>query len=219
MKGSRGPAEERALLVRALKEEGIVRSKAVEDALMDVPRELFVPAEMKDQAYRDHPLPIGHGQTISAPHMVAIMAEELAAEKGLKVLEIGCGSGYHAAVVSRLVGREGKVVSIERVPELVAFAKGNLRAAGIENVEVIEGDGSVGYRNGAPYDRIYYTCAAPDVPREVIEQVAGNGSILAVIGPKYSSQRLLRLTVRSGKVSTEHLTWCIFVPLLGEKGY
>ncbi|MGA1792895.1 MAG: protein-L-isoaspartate(D-aspartate) O-methyltransferase [Thermoplasmatota archaeon] len=210
---------QRTMIVHDLFDRGDIRSQQVKEAMMSVPREHFVPLILKLEAYLDRPLPIGHGQTISAPHMVAIMADEMDACPGQKVLEIGTGSGYHAAVVSRLVLPGGHVYTVERVRPLVKFAEGNLAKAGIDNVTVMEGDGSIGLPEHAPYDRIYYTCAAPDVPEKVIEQLAEGGSILAVVGPRNGVQRLLRMKKAGGSMTTESLTHCVFVPLIGELGY
>jgi protein-L-isoaspartate(D-aspartate) O-methyltransferase len=139
-------------------------SDRVVEAMDRTSRELFVPDGIRHMAYEDHPLPIGESQTISAPHMVAIMCDVLDIHEGMKVLDVGTGSGYHAAVMADLVGPEGHVYSIERIPELVVYAKRNLREAGIENVTVVEGDGSCGLRDFAPYDRINVAATAPKVP-------------------------------------------------------
>lgn len=212
--------QKRRKLVEKLESENIIRSERVRTAFLEVEREEFVPATMKGKAYVDSPLPIGKGQTISAPHMVAIMAEELHVSQGMKVLEIGGGSGYHAAIVSRLVGENGMVISIERVGELAESARRSFRSAGIENVEMMIGDGSEGYEKEAPYDRIYYTCAAPFLPREVKDQLKVGGMILSVEGSPLSSQRLIRYTKdEDGNLTSENLTYCIFVPLIGKHGH
>jgi SAM-dependent methyltransferase len=126
-----------------------------------VPRELFVPEELRSEAYYDLPLPIGFGQTISAPHMVAIMCEILDLQEGMTVLEVGGGRGYHAAVMAYMVGPKGHVYSVERIPELVARARENLSKAGITNVTMVEGDGSLGLPEHAPYDRISVAAMRP----------------------------------------------------------
>jgi protein-L-isoaspartate(D-aspartate) O-methyltransferase len=206
-------------LIRNLINEGIIRSREVERAMLSVDRSFFVPGRSKREAYFDHPLQIGEGQTISAPHMVAIMAEELLVHNGHKVLEIGGGSGYHAAVISRMVGPEGHVYTVERIPSLVKWGRENIRKAGIDNVTFVEGDGSTGYEKGSPYDRIYYTCAAPNVPQMVLDQLNDGGIILGIVGPKHGVQRLMRYTKIGGKIEKEGLTRCVFVPLIGEMGY
>ena len=210
---------QRRTLVNELYSRGDIRSQGVRSAMLSVPREHFVPALLKRESYLDRPLPIGKGQTISAPHMVAIMADEMDAGPGQKVLEIGTGSGYHAAVVSRLIVPGGHVYTVERLGSLVRSSRENLSRAGIDNVTVVEGDGSIGFPDSAPYDRIYYTCAAPDVPSTVLEQLAEGGLILAVVGPKSGVQRLVRLRKKGGRMIEERLTHCVFVPLIGELGY
>jgi protein-L-isoaspartate(D-aspartate) O-methyltransferase len=219
MKEEPGTKRPHSRLINALWDRGDIRSDKVRMAMLEVKREYFVPKLLKWDAYMDRPLPIGNGQTISAPHMVAIMAEEMEAMPGQKVLEIGSGSGYHAAVISRLILPDGHVFSVERIGPLADFARNNIMASGIENVTIIEGDGSVGLEEHAPYDRIYYTCAAPDVPDKVMKQLSDGGKLLAVIGPKHGTQRLIRLTKDGGKIIRELLSFCVFVPLIGELGY
>ena len=152
----------RAKLIQHLRNE--IRDERVLKAMSLIPRELFVPSKEKKLAYEDRPLPIGFGQTISAPHMVAIMCEALDIKKGQKILEIGAGSGYHAAVVSSLVGDEGHIYTIERIEELGKFAEKNLKKEGFKNTTIIIGDGSEGMKKFQPYDRIYVTCASPRLP-------------------------------------------------------
>jgi protein-L-isoaspartate(D-aspartate) O-methyltransferase len=175
---------ERNRLVDNLKLRGHVTSKAVEDAMRKVPREEFLPADLREEAYVDSPLPIGDGQTISAPHMVAIMAESLELMLGQKILEVGTGSGYHAAVCAEVIGPEGHVYSIERIAALASFAEGNLKRTGYaKRVTVIRGDGSKGLPDHAPYDRIFVAAGAPDIP----SPLAGSSSPLGVGGTKTSS--------------------------------
>ncbi|MCK5772947.1 MAG: protein-L-isoaspartate(D-aspartate) O-methyltransferase [Thermoplasmata archaeon] len=206
-------------LVDDLVMEGVIHSPPVERAMRAVRREDFVPGRLRGSAYADHPLPIGGGQTISAPHMVAIMAEELQVEEGNSVLEIGTGSGYHAAVVSHLVGPEGRIISIERVDRLADNGRKNLIISGISNVQVIGADGSGGYPDGAPYDRIYYTCAAPKIPMRVMDQLKEGGVLLGVVGPNGGVQVLIRYRKKDGKIEDEPLMRCVFVPLMGKYGY
>jgi protein-L-isoaspartate(D-aspartate) O-methyltransferase len=206
-------------LVRGLESEGLIRTPQVRRAFLSVDRKDFVTPSTMSDAYVDTPLPTLKGQTISAPHMVAIMAEGLDARPGMKVLEIGGGSGYHAAIVSRLVAPGGRVVSIEVVPEIARWGRENLVRAGIDNVDMILADGSVGHAPQSPYDRIYYTAGAPEVPMVVREQLKDDGVILGVIGPAYGTQRLIRYQKRGGSWSEERMTYVVFVPLIGEKGY
>ena len=206
-----------ARLVKELKNEGYIRTPEVEKAFLEIPRENFVPYHLKKSAYLDIPLEIGFGQTISAPHMVAIMCEALVLKKGQKVLEIGSGSGYHAAIVSKIIGDKGKVYSVERIKELADMARENIRKTGIKNVEIFVGDGSLGLEKFAPYDRIYVTCAAPDIPKPLIEQLKDSGLLLIPVGRYYCN--LILLKKENGKISTKNLGECAFVPLVGKYGF
>ena len=141
-----------------------ITDQRVLDAMGTVQRDIFVQDALHGQAYGDFPLPIGEGQTISAPHMVAMMCDYLDLRKGDKVLEVGAGSGYHAAVIAEIIGEEGHVYTIERIEWLVNFSTSNLKRAGYKNVTVSLGDGTLGLPEHAPYDKIDVTCAAPDVP-------------------------------------------------------
>ena len=156
--------EQRKQLVTTLSQYGYIKTASVKQAFLTIPREVFVPDFLKKYSYVDTPLDIGQGQTISAPHMVAIMCEALDIKNGQKILEIGAGSGYHAAIVAYLVGETGKVFTIERFELLAKKAKDNLSQVGCTNVTVEVGDGSCGLPVYQPYDRIYVTCAAPSIP-------------------------------------------------------
>jgi protein-L-isoaspartate(D-aspartate) O-methyltransferase len=192
-------------------------SDRVAEAMERVPRERFVPDGIRHMAYEDHPLPIGEGQTISAPHMVAIMCDVLDLREGMKVLDVGTGSGYHAAVMADLVGPEGHVYSIERVPELVVFARRNLREAGIENVTVVEGDGSGGLPEHAPYDRINVAATAPKVPEPLKEQLKVGGKLVIPVGTCYQ-ELVLVIRIDEG-FELEHHGGVVFVPLIGDHGF
>jgi len=206
-------------MVRRLRSSGYVRTDEVERAMGAVPREAFLPENMSDEAYMDSPLPIGMGQTISAPHMVAIMEEELELAPGQKVLEVGGGSGYHAAVTAELVRPGGKVFTVERIPELAETAKSNIARAGYAGlVEVVLGDGSKGLPEKAPFDRIFVACGAPDIPAPLLEQLAEGGILLVPVGGRYC-QDLIKLRKRRGRITRESRGGCIFVPLIGEHGY
>ncbi len=192
-------------------------SDRVVEVMGRTPRELFVPESIRHMAYEDHPLPIGEGQTISAPHMVAIMCDVLDLREGMMVLDVGTGSGYHAAVMADLVGPEGHVYSIERIPELVVYAKRNLREAGIENVTVVEGDGSVGLPEHAPYDRINVAATAPKVPEPLKEQLKVGGKLVIPVGTCYQE---LVLVIRTDEgFELEHHGGVVFVPLIGDHGF
>ena len=215
----------RRRLVEKLEREGIIRSEKVKRAMLKVPRELFVPEHLCDLAYEDTPLPIGHGQTISAPHMVALMLEEAELDEGMKVLEVGTGSGYNAALIAEIVAprgsrKPGHVYTIERIPELAKRAEENLRRAGyIDRVTVIVGDGSKGYPPAAPYDRIIVTAAAPDIPRPLIEQLKPGGILVIPVGDRYSQILYKVIKLPNGMIEKKKVTPCVFVPLIGEYGW
>jgi len=173
--------EERARLVDRLRRQGRVDDERVLDAIAAVPRHEFVPEGRRDAAYHDTPLPIGAGQTISAPHMVAVMADLLELRPGDEVLEIGTGCGYHAAVTAELVGAES-VYSVEYHDELATEARDRLADLGYEGVSVRAGDGREGWPDHAPYDRAYLTCATAELPDAVVEQVRPGGYVLAPVG-------------------------------------
>lgn len=191
-------------------------SERVVEAMSRVPRELFVPEELRPMAYEDRPLPIGHGQTISAPHMVAMMCDLLDLREGMKVLEVGGGCGYHAAVMAELVGPSGHVYSVERIPELVEMARRNLERARYRNVSMILGDGTLGYSEQAPYDRISVAASAPDIPEPLKEQLRPGGRMVIPVGSY--SQDLLIVT-KNHEIRVERAMGVIFVPLIGKYGF
>jgi protein-L-isoaspartate(D-aspartate) O-methyltransferase len=215
----------RERVVEMLEREGYLRSSLVKKALLTVPRELFVPENLRRYAYLDTPLPIGYGQTISAIHMVAIMTEALEPLPGLKVLEVGTGSGYQAAVLAEIVARmdpakKGHVYTIERVPELAEFAKRNLERAGYKDyVTVIVGDGSKGYPDEAPFDRIIVTAGAPSVPKPLIEQLDVNGRLVIPVGDRFFQRLLIAEKKPGGELDMKWGIECVFVPLIGEYGW
>jgi protein-L-isoaspartate(D-aspartate) O-methyltransferase len=202
-------SDKKEMLIRDLKEKGYLRSRKVEEAMREVPREVFVDPDQELYAYSDQPLHIGSGQTISAPHMVAVMTELLEPGKGDRVLEVGGGSGYQAAVLSRLVKR---VYSVELESGLVNQARRNLREAGIENVEVIRGDGSLGLPDEAPFDKIIVTCGS-DSLYPAWEQQLREGGILLVPLDSGTHQELTLARKREGKLVARGLMDVVFVPL------
>ena len=209
--------EKRKMMVNHLILDRRILSNEVKQAFLETPRELFVPEHLKNYAYADTPLEIGNGQTISAPHMVAIMVEDLNLKKGQKVLEIGAGSGYHAAIVSKIVGEKGHVYTIERFSELAKNAEENLKKADIINVTVEVGDGSEGLEKYQPYDCIYATCAAPDIPKPLIDQLKDPGKLMVPVG--YKMCTLILLEKIQGKITKKNLGGCAFVPLVGKYGH
>lgn len=197
-----------------------MRSEKVIRAISRVPRELFIPPELRRYAYVDTPLPIGFGQTISAPHMVALMTELLDVKVGDKVLEVGTGSGYQAAILAELVGDEGHVYTVEIVKELVEFARNNLTTSGhIGRVTLIHGDGSIGYEVAAPYDKIIVTAAAPDVPQPLLSQLKVGGTLVIPVGDTYLQHLTVVRKGEGGKVEVVRGTPCVFVPLVGKYGW
>lgn len=211
--------EQRTRLVESLKRRGYVSTTSVEAAMLRVPREEFLPESIRDDAYVDTPLPIGDRQTISAPHMVAIMVEHLDLRPGMKVLEIGAGSGYHAAVCAEIVGQEGHIYTVERISSLSSFAEANLKKTGYASVvTVIFGDGTKGLPEHAPYDRIFVAAGAPDIPPPLAEQIAEGGRLLVPVGGRFY-QDLIRIEKRGAELKKESLGGCVFVPLIGEHGY
>ncbi len=205
-------------LVDELVRDGHVRTPAVESAFRTVRRELFVTEDRVEAAYADAPLPIPQGQTISAPSMIAIMLEEANLRPDLKVLDVGTGSGYNAALLAEIVGA-ANVASIERHPDLLAFARENLRRAGYE-VTLAVGDGTLGYPPRAPYDRIVVTAGASRLAKPWIEQTKVGGRIVAPIGRSTFSQTLVTATkTAEGTVAVREGTPCAFVPLIGREGW
>lgn len=210
--------EKRKDLIDKLVRRGYINSDNVKKAMREVPRHLFVPEEMKDMAYVDSPQPIGQGQTISAPHMVAMMVEALDVKSGQKILEIGGGMGYHAAVLGKMVGKEGEIYSVEYLESLAESGRKKLKKASIDNVHIIIGDGSNGYKNKAPYDRISVACGAPNIPKPLIDQLKENGKILIPVGGQMY-QNLIKGTKKGNSLEKENLGGVLFVPLKGKHGF
>jgi protein-L-isoaspartate(D-aspartate) O-methyltransferase len=209
------PAETRARMVDTqLRGRDIVDERVLE-AMERVPRELFVPEPDRIRAYDDAALPIGHGQTISQPYMVARIAEVLALTGDERVLDVGAGSGYQAAVLAELAG---EVFTIERIPELAEQAKRNLEAAGYSDVHVEVGDGTLGLPEHAPYDAIAVAAAAPALPQRLYEQLEARGRLAVPVGGR-GGQRL-ELIIRSPEgPAVVRSVPCRFVPLVGEGGF
>ena len=204
-------------LVEYLKEIGSIRSKKLEEAFLRYDRKEFLPEEYKKYAYIDEAVPIGYGQTNSQPSLVAYMIEELELKPGMKVLEIGTGSGYTTAIISYIV-EDGLVISIERKKELYEFAKKNLSKYNIKNVELVLGDGSLGYPEEAPYDRIISWAAPHRIPNPWIWQLKDNGILISPVGPTYN-QKLVKIRKKKEKLEKKVLVDVAFVPLIGKFGY
>jgi protein-L-isoaspartate(D-aspartate) O-methyltransferase len=209
-------AEREAMVERQLKRRGISEPEIL-DAFRAVPREAFVRAALVDQAYGDHPLPIEAGQTISQPYIVALMIQAADIRPGAKVLEVGAGSGYAAAVISRIAAR---VVGIERQHDLVEVARERMRRLGYDSVEIVEGDGTRGWPEHAPYDAILAAASGSHVPKPLVEQLAPGGSIVMPVGDPGWVQKLVKVTKgEDGTLEHSDLGAVRFVPLIGEEGW
>jgi len=198
------------MVANQLRDRGI-RDERVLEAMATVPRHEFVPPEAWGQAYDDHPLPIGGGQTISQPYIVALMIEALAAEAGDTVLEIGTGTGYEAAVLSCIAAR---VLTVERIESLASLARANFTRLGYDNIEVILGNGSEGLPDSAPFKRIIVAAAAAAVPDALLRQLDENGRLVVPVG-SYDQQELQLLRKAAGQIIKTSLGGCRFVPLVG----
>lgn len=215
-------------LVENLIKEGILHTPKVIKAMRTVPRGKFLPENMQSYSTVDTPLPIGFGQTVSAPHMVSIMNEALQLDIGQRVLEVGAGSGWHAATIAEIVAPSdaprsewGHVYTVEIIEGLAEFARKNVRNAGYgDRITIICADGSMGYSEKAPYDRIIITAAAPDVPQPLIEQLKPNGIMLIPVGSVHLFQNLIKIKKSAdGKIKKENLGGVAFVPLTGRYGH
>lgn len=204
-------------LIEKIISEGNLKTKDVINAFRSVDRKDFVPEKQRDNAYGDFPLPIGEGQTISQPTTVAIMTEKLEPKKGMKILDIGAGSGYQSAILSKIVGKRGKVYAIERIEYLYNIARKNLTK--FKNVEVILGDGSVGLEAHSPYDRIIIAACAPEIPRSVYDQLRLGGKMVLPVGKSFFWQKLLLVEKSRLGMKTEDIGPFVFVPLIGELGF
>ena len=209
-------SEREAMVEHQLRRRGIVEPHIL-DAFRQVPREEFVSPEQRHSAYGDHPLPIEAGQTISQPYIVALMIQAAGIAPGSTVLEVGAGSGYAAAVISRIARQ---VVAIERQHELVEIARQRLARLGYGNVTVVEGDGTRGWPDAAPYDAILAAATGSHVPQPLVDQLSPGGRIVMPIGNPGWSQQLVRVTrEEDGTLSQENLCGVRFVPLIGEEGW
>jgi protein-L-isoaspartate(D-aspartate) O-methyltransferase len=208
-------ARQRALLVEEQLVPRGIRAERVLDAFRRVPRHLFVPADLRAAAYDDSALPIGAGQTISQPYMVAIMTELLQLKGEEKVLEVGTGSGYQAAILAELCQ---KVYTVERLPALSTRAKNILDQLNYSNIEYVIGDGTAGHPPGAPYNGIIVTAGCPDIPQPLVDQLAEGGRLVIPVGERYL-QTLTVVTKEKGIIRSEGSIGCVFVPLIGKYGW
>jgi protein-L-isoaspartate(D-aspartate) O-methyltransferase len=201
-------------MISTIRSYGVVDER-IFSAMRKIPRHHFVPEGLSDESYGDFPLPIGSDQTISQPYTVAFMIEQLGLSTGQRVLEIGTGSGWNAALMQHIVG-DGQVISIERIPDLVELAKDNLRKVYSKTLVVLA-DGSEGYATLAPYDRIMVTAGAPKIPQPLIDQLKDGGIIIAPVGKMF--QQMMKVTKHGNDLHTENLGSFRFVPLRGKYGF
>lgn len=211
---SGSPQKDRLEMVRRLEAQGITDQKVLE-VMRRIPRHLFIANALWDHAYADHPVPIDRGQTISQPYIVALMTQALRLEKTDRVLEIGTGSGYQTAILAELAQH---VYTIERFAELSEKAQKLLADAGYTNISFRVGDGTLGWPEEAPFDKIIVTAAAPEVPAALLEQLAEGGRLVIPVGGR-QLQTLLALTKEHGKLQKEELCACSFLPLIGREGW
>ena len=191
-----------------------ITDEATLNALRATPRHKFVPQELQSSAYEDNPLPIGHGQTISQPYIVAYMTEKIGLETHFRVLEIGCGSGYQAAILSHIVK---EVFTVEVIPELAEEAEVRLQALGYKNIHVKCGDGFYGWLEEAPFDRVIVTAAVEEVPSPLVEQLKDEGRMIIPVGSPSQVQRLVLVTKKGDTVQSEDKLAVRFVPFTRER--
>lgn len=210
--------DENEKLIQGIRILDYLRSAKVEEALRKYKREFFVPEDCKRLAYRDLPVSIGFNQTISQPSTVVAMTEALEVKEGDKVLEIGTGSGWQSAILSYLVGEKGHVYTIEVLEELAEFARSNLNKVGAKNVDVFTGDGSLGMKDKAPFDKIIVTAACPEVPQPLLEQLKVGGTMVLPVGNLYL-QDMLVVRKAKDKIVKKSIGSFMFVPLVGKYGF
>jgi protein-L-isoaspartate(D-aspartate) O-methyltransferase len=209
-------SEREAMVERQLRRRGIADTHILE-AFGEVPREAFVGEQYAHLAYGDHPLPIASGQTISQPYVVALMIQAAGVAAGDNVLEVGAGSGYAAAVISRIAAR---VVGIERLHDLVEATRERLQRLGYDNAEIVEGDGTTGWTDAAPYEAILVAASGSHVPHSLVDQLKPGGRLVMPVGGGPSGQRLVKVIKRDdGSIQQANLGAVRFVPLIGEEGW
>jgi protein-L-isoaspartate(D-aspartate) O-methyltransferase len=207
--------EERTAMVETQIATRGIKNPRILTIMREIPRHLFVPPPYDRDAYKDSPLPIGNGQTISQPYIVALMTELLNPGPDDRILEIGAGSGYQAAILGKLVK---SVTTIERIPAVADLARSHLVSLGITNVKLVVGDGTLGYSPSAPYSGILVTAAAPQIPKALIDQLANGGRLVTPVGSR-DTQELLRICRKGSRTIESHHGGVRFVPLIGKHGW
>ncbi len=208
-------SELKSMVESQIKRRGI-KDNDVIDAMLNVPRHLFLGNDLRDLAYTDKPLPIGENQTVSQPYIVALMTESLELKSNDSVLEIGTGSGYQTAIIARIAG---EVYSVERSAILLEKAKHVLSKLEYSNIHFKSGDGTLGWEEFAPYDKIIVTAASPEIPQPLFEQLKPNGRLIIPVGSRESQILKLVIAIENNNFKIEDLCSCIFVPLVGEYGW
>jgi protein-L-isoaspartate(D-aspartate) O-methyltransferase len=209
--------EQKRKLINFWLEKGVVQDERIISAFVNTPRETFLPEDLHEQAYEDHPLPTIRGQSLSQPTTVMIMTQALNVQEGEKIFEVGSGVGYQACILGNLAGN-GEVFTTEIMPELVQFARENVTSVGLKNVQVIEKDGSRGLEMEAPFDKIMVTAACPKIPQPLIDQLKEGGIIVAPVGDM-KEQTLVKATKLGERLDFEFLGPFLFVPMQGKHGF
>ncbi|PIY59791.1 protein-L-isoaspartate O-methyltransferase [Candidatus Woesearchaeota archaeon CG_4_10_14_0_8_um_filter_47_5] len=212
------PNREKEALISSWQSRGIITDQRIIDAFRAIPREHFMSKHYKEYAYDDTAYPLFSGSTISQPTTVLLMTQWLKPEKGQKILEIGTGSGYQAALLSLLVGPRGTIFTAEIIPELARYAREKIKALGLSNITLLQADAGTGYESRAPYDRIIITAACPKIPSPLIDQLKTGGILVAPVG-EIGIQTMMRLTKRKEGYTKEHLGSFAFVPMSGVHGF
>jgi protein-L-isoaspartate(D-aspartate) O-methyltransferase len=212
--------KKREQLVFFMESSGALKTPSIKKAFLETERELFLPEELRPHAYADEALPLVEGQTISQPSTIAVMLEQLELKEGEKVLEVGLGSGYVAALLSKIVGAKGKVFGVEYNQALFELAQENLKKTKPENISIKHGDGSQGWEEKAPFDRILVSAACPFIPKPLFEQVKEKGTIVAPVGDRFS-QEMVQAHKFKGKLIKKSYMGLMFafVPLKGKFGW
>ena len=214
----KGVQQNKELLVEFWKKHFQFRQQEVK-SFKSIKRESFVDSKMTPHAYEDRPLPLVRGKTISQPTTVMIMTHALELEAGEKVFEVGTGSGFQAAIIAKIIGPKGHIVSTEVIPELVHVAKANLKKAKLNNVTVLEEDGSQGCKEKAPYDKIIITAACKEFPKELLDQLKTNGIIVGPVGDPHEQEMVRGIKHENGSLSLEFLGQFLFTPMYGKYGF
>lgn len=210
--------EQKELLLRFWT-ENFKFTEAELQAFREVKREDFINPEFRTAAYSDRPLPLLRGKTISQPSTVMIMTHALELEAGEKVFEVGTGSGFQAAIIAKIVGKGGSVVTTEVIPELVGFARNNIKNSGLDNVAVHEDDGSGGNPKEAPFDKIIITAACREFPKKLVEQLKAGGIIVGPVGDQNEQEMVKAVKQKDGKLDIEFLGQFLFTPMYGKYGF